>query len=1248
MGDPRFNIPQASKSLASVHAFHWLGVEVSASRHSSLRAFIRSCLFVGIVSVPALGSIGHAGAPQPTNSSEDQAAELGRIYVTASRRPSPRFELALSHMRFRNSFSYNSYDTSYIEEPEPENSVPDSVPNNACPAVGNPIVVSSGNKVEFELDFRSEGEDSEMPLIHSRTYSLHGSSVPTPGGTSLRPFGYQWRSNLEYYLRDNVALRPDGTAWTFSQIFGSPNQYQGTGAGRLWRMTRLSGGASEVRGPNGEVETYNASGRITRKTNAHGISWTFTYNSDRLYRVTHDSGRYIELTWSGSRVSRLRKPDGTVVDFGYTSGRLDWTQYSGTFGYRINYHSDFLGRLAGKSFDGARYSTFAYAYDDAGDYASSSEHAGGVNRTTFSRSFNAQTQRRTVTTTNAYDKTTRYHYNALGQLEDVEGVASAFCLGGFVSTTYNAQGLPDSRVDAEGVISKYEYFPNGRIRSQTDAFGTPEARTTQFEWQGDSSRPTKITVAGVSETVVTYTPNNRIAREETRNLTPVGTLGDAQVTTYTYTYHSNGMPSEVVIDGPIIGTSDRVTYRYAPNGNLSWIQNNAGHRTTFADHDGLGRPRRITGPNGEVVLRQYDASGLLASVTQENASGSDTTLYRYSRGLLSEVEDSDGEIEYFTYDDARRLTGTFRIQGSSDVHHRELTLNAASDVVTDTVFRKNYRPDSTVRGFLDNALKIDSGVRMEGWACSRHIPANLNIQIVAGGPLGAAGATSIASGVANVVHESGVSLQCESGLNAHRYRISISDAVASQHAGKVLYAYAASPVSGSPVMLTKSGQIYLPSNPVPPPPPPPPCQMPPCDIVQGEDELTLVDGEGPDAGIQSASWQPTNQFVRRTRYAYDELGRVRSVLGNYGQRTDYTYDRNDRIVSERDALNRTTVYRYNRHGEIREVVDPGQGVTTFGHDRAGRVVSVRDPRGNTTTYQIDGFGRVHRVQSPDTGITIHHYDATGRLAWTRDANLITRHYTYDGLSRVSSISEGGEVQSFEYDNCPFGKGQLCRVQDSESDMTYEYEWFGRLTRQLAYLPEGGITDYSFTYDHRGRQTQRTNNRNEVAFRYNYARGRLASIEARLQRNSTVWTTVLHGIQYDPAGSNLGWTFGNTRQTHRNFDWDGRLTRLHSPGGMDRNYAFDNANRLTSITHQQASFNQSFAYTPISAVRQVTGFSAETFTLRHQQPDQPHAVGCDADVELRSWKQQAGQYQRQRFPDLPVRCGRQPENGQCAG
>ncbi|WP_164090793.1 RHS repeat protein, partial [Stenotrophomonas maltophilia] len=82
------------------------------------------------------------------------------------------------------------------------------------------------------------------------------------------------------------------------------------------------------------------------------------------------SGRSISFGWTNGQVSQVTDPAGNIYRYTYTPnvfgngrGRLASTTLPGAPATTISYHYEdgrFPGALTGKSFDGVRYSTFAY------------------------------------------------------------------------------------------------------------------------------------------------------------------------------------------------------------------------------------------------------------------------------------------------------------------------------------------------------------------------------------------------------------------------------------------------------------------------------------------------------------------------------------------------------------------------------------------------------------------------------------------------------------------------------------------------------------------------------------------------------------------------------------------------------------------------------------------------------------------------------------------------------------------------
>jgi YD repeat-containing protein len=116
----------------------------------------------------------------------------------------------------------------------------------------------------------------------------------------------------------------------------------------------------------------------------------------------------------------------------------------------------------------------------------------------------------------------------------------------------------------------------------------------------------------------------------------------------------------------------------------------------------------------------------------------------------------------------------------------------------------------------------------------------------------------------------------------------------------------------------------------------------------------------------------------------DALSRMQEHTDGKSQRTQYVYDKLDRI-------DRTTFH--------------GGAVVDFTYDRDGNLISVSDPTG-TTTMAYDGFGRSTSKTSPGTGTVRYEYDRNGNLTKFTDAGGDVV-YAYNQANLLTSLREPG-------------------------------------------------------------------------------------------------------------------------------------------------------------------------------------------------------------------------------------------------
>lgn len=333
--------------------------------------------------------------------------------------------------------------------------------------------------------------------------------------------------------------------------------------------------------------------------------------------------------------------------------------------------------------------------------------------------------------------------------------------------------------------------------------------------------------------------------------------------------------------------------------------------------------------------------------------------------------------------------------------------------------------------------------------------------------------------------------------------------------------------------------------------------------------------------------EPGMVATYRSYTDYDEMGRVIARRGNNGQVVRYTYDLNGNVVSAKDALNRVTSYEYDELDRVDHVTDANSGQTSITYNTGGQVAQVSDPRGLVTSYVYDGFGQLWAQHSPDTGTTAFTYNAAGQRSSMIRNDGTTTSYGYDGLGRSTSVSAGGETQSFGYDSCTNGLGRLCSLTDPSGVLSYTYTQAGQISSQYNAAYGGGITHQSYGYDGIGRLSAITNERNGVQTQYGYANGQLASLKVRIGANGPV-KTVIDNLGYQPFGSSVtGWSFGSGHVRTQTYDLDGRLTAIRSTTAVQElGYGWNELDQITQIVNSRnANLSQSYTY---DVLHRVTG------------------------------------------------------------
>jgi RHS repeat-associated protein len=336
-----------------------------------------------------------------------------------------------------------------------------------------------------------------------------------------------------------------------------------------------------------------------------------------------------------------------------------------------------------------------------------------------------------------------------------------------------------------------------------------------------------------------------------------------------------------------------------------------------------------------------------------------------------------------------------------------------------------------------------------------------------------------------------------------------------------------------------------------------------------------------------------------THIEYDELGRVITRRGNYGQIVSYTYDLNGNLESVTDGGNNTTIFTYDPLNRMATSNDPASGTTSFQYDAGDQLTRVTDPRGTATQYVRDGFGQLWRQTSPDTGVTTYAFDSSGLQTSITRSDGSSLSYSHDALGRVATTTAGLATQTFAYDACTNGKGLLCSVTDPTGSVAYTYTPQGSLAGQVSQMPAGGTASLSYTYDGLGRIAT-VAYPGAVTATYGYANGRPSTMAVTI--NGTT-TSVTSAAKYEPFGPASSWLYGNGLIRRYNYDLDGRVTGISVSSGtsvwQSLTYGYNANDQITAITNGVTSgASQNYAYDELFRLKSFTTGYGDTLAYTY--------------------------------------------------
>jgi RHS repeat-associated protein len=1069
-----------------------------------------------------------------------------------------------------------------------------------------PVLLAGLHKIEVQEDWSGSGE---MPLRVERLYVSHPVRTgknPALAKTPEFQFGLGWRGNfdkrIDFKAEANCRLSSNAVFSVTTGCATVAEQTEFRINGRLFKQNTANPGLW-VQSPlpdenanavfssnqfvvtyhNGRVEKYDTYGRMLSVTNLNGISHTYQYldsTTSRIASINHSGGQILTFNWSGSRLASINTPEGlityqheTITETGtsnYLLTKVVFPDTTGEIGFDYDYYSGYnWKRLTKVRLNGEIYKEITHS-NILLQNVETSGLVDGVQRSTLT----VATTGSRVTVTNALGAATVYHYDtpARNRLVKIDRAGSTACPD--ASALYGHAEIPSSagegnfkyvkwKEDWTGNRTTYSYYDiekeileteyaNGRtIKYEWDSYRRPLKKTW---WDGATSQ-VDCTVAVCTQVVneqldtplriERYEYHGSGGKHRLKSVIEQDGLGNERKSSYTYTFHSNGLPSKVTIDGPRTDVNDITEMEYDTRGRITKKTNALGQSITYTYTGNWEKPSRVTDANGLFTDFTYDARG---RVTATTLNGSITTQFRYNRfGKVDLVTRPNGTTVTYLYDSTGRLTGTNRPAGNP------------------ALIRE-------VQGFgydkLGNLLQQSHGY-------IQLVNKTINTP---GGPVVIQEAQTVNNTSSRREYDTAGNLLRELGNNGQVINYTYTPNLKVQTIKDALNRTTRMDYTGEGLLQ----RVTRPDN---------------TQVNFTYDRLSrLTDVTDPrnkvtqyrfDQGFAQSRINSPDTLVAYTNY--NSAGLVDNIQRGDGITISYQYDALNRLISvqSNSATPQSASYVYDTcaygKGRLCSVTD-NSGSTQYSYMATGKVASKTQVIGGTAYVTSLTYGvhdRLSEISTNNGGARLRYgYDVNGEVnkveAYLNGAWQLVVEHKAEAQKRTLVYSNIlHHVRDFDLD------GRLTKITASGNFIkSYSYDAANRITR----INGGSAGDYYYQYDSNDRLTKELYANNAADSRsVQYAYDANGNRTSRQQGGSTTAYTIA-------ASSNRLLSAGSTSYAYTT---TGNLVSVNSG---QRSFGYDDLNRLRTYNHtdgSQGTYTYNFANQRVSKTAKVGSGANET-------------------------------------------------------
>lgn len=929
------------------------------------------------------------------------------------------------------------------------------------------ITDPSGNSINYQYDFYGDlvSVTDQAGNITRFTYNSSHGLVDIIDPRGIRP------ARNEYDDSGRLIAHIDSEGYRVEYTHNIDARYEIV-KDRLGNITVMfydeNGNVISQTDPMGNTTgyTYDANNNKLSKTDTMGNTVYYTYDSrNNMTCSTDSSGNKTEYTYN-NRDQVLTKTDplgNTSTNVFDSAGNIISTE--DPMGKETSRTYDSKGELI--SITNSNGNTTSYTYDSYGNIVSETDPEGNITTFTYDTNNNLVTKTQTLTTDSGTEAITyTYVYDGMNR-----NIKTTDPCGFITMLEYNSIGKQHYSVDKLGNCTEYQYDVYGNMTKTIYPDGTSETSTYNPE-----GRKMTSTDREGRTTSYEYDKNGYLTKTVYPDGTSTQTEYDAAGNTVKETdERGNSVKYEYDSDGRNIKSTDaqgNVTlYEYDAAGRQIKITDAKGSTTRY-EYDSNGRKIKSTLNDGTFISVGYDSLG--QKILESDQTGNNTYFFYNSLGLLTKVKDALGNETHYTYDclgnrisekDANGHTTSFQYDKLGRCVRRALPLGMSETTVYDPVGNMVSRTD-----FNGNTVNYEYDVN------SRLTKKNF--------PDGKFEAyTYTANGQRESVTDS-------RGTTTYRYDQRNRLTEYTNPEGTTLsYAYDAagnrtrihSPSGTTGYMFDELNRIYTVTEPS--------GGVTTYSYDAVGNRATIVNPYGTTSEytydslnrlINLVNRKSGGEIISSYTYILAPNGSRTKVVEDNGRTVEYDYDQTYKLLKEKidDPLKgiREIVYTYDAVGNRLTKTDNGFA-TTYTYDPNNRILSEGD-----IIYSYDNNGNTIMKTSSSETMT-YSYDYQNRLISSETINgstVLSAAYEYDvdGI-RVRKTIGGSDITNYIVDKNR-NYAQVLEERDSSSKLVVSYTYGDDLISQK----RGTYKNY-YLYDGSGSTRALINAAEDVTDTYTY-------------------------------------------------------------------------------------------------------------------------------------------------------------------